>query len=260
MKKTLGIGVALLTLLIVLLVGKWAMVARDTSQNEMVPLVATTTLYSNSEYGISFSYPTSVTAETEFKKFYHLSSDWRVGSMEHMHGTPLVAIPLYRLDNGGVYVSYPMYYDAELRVGVSTDTQDVIGCLTDSAENNFEMGITPTTTMINGVMWTKVPVGSGGMMQYVYGNSYRVLRGASCITIETLKAGSNYRDTPTLEDISDADLESHYSSLDAILGTVHVDFAGVHCGGNIRNAPTCPSDYHCQLKPAADLGGSCVPN
>ncbi len=36
------------------------------------------------------------------------------------------------------------------------------------------------------------------------------------------------------------------------------DATGMHCGGFIKDAPTCPAKYHCILKPIADLGGSCV--
>jgi len=35
--------------------------------------------------------------------------------------------------------------------------------------------------------------------------------------------------------------------------------AGMHCGGFIRNAPTCPANFHCQLKISnPDTGGVCV--
>ena len=259
MKKTLGIGVALLTLIIILLIGKWAMVTRDDVAGESSTSTPESSFatYKNDMFGISFSYPKVIVPETEFKSFYHLSSEWRVGASE-VSGTPLVAIPLYRIDNGGVYKSYPMYYSAELRVGASTSSVAVAECLTGGKENNLEMSGGPTTTMINGVEWKKVPVGSGGMMQFLYGNSYRLIRGDTCLTVETLKTGSNYRDTPTPEDISDVDLEAHYTDLDKILETLRVDFSGVHCGGNIKNAPTCPNGYRCQLGPVPDVGGSCV--
>lgn len=260
MKKTLSIGVGLLTLIIILLIGKWAMIGRDAvSVTPPTPLPESSLAsYKNDRFGVSFSYPKAITPETEFKSFYHLSSDWRVGESDDVSGTPLVAIPLYRIDNGGVYKSYPMYYSAELRVGVSTSSVALAECLTGGKENNLELGEGPTTTVINGIEWKKVPVGSGGMMQFLYGNSYRLIRGDTCITVETLKTGSNYRDTPSPEDISDVDLESHYTALDTILATLHVDFTGVHCGGNIRTAPTCPNGYHCQLGTIPDVGGSCV--
>jgi len=36
---------------------------------------------------------------------------------------------------------------------------------------------------------------------------------------------------------------------------------GMHCGGFIRNAPTCPTGYHCQLNSRSpDTGGVCLPN
>lgn len=33
-----------------------------------------------------------------------------------------------------------------------------------------------------------------------------------------------------------------------------------HCGGLVRNAPTCPANYHCVLGKVVDLGGVCVRN
>lgn len=35
---------------------------------------------------------------------------------------------------------------------------------------------------------------------------------------------------------------------------------GQHCGGFIKNAPTCPAGYRCQLGKIADQGGVCVKN
>ena len=37
-----------------------------------------------------------------------------------------------------------------------------------------------------------------------------------------------------------------------------VDATGAHCGGFIKNAPTCPSGFHCKLHLIADTGGECV--
>lgn len=37
-----------------------------------------------------------------------------------------------------------------------------------------------------------------------------------------------------------------------------VDATIMHCGGFMKDAQVCPSGFHCQLKPMADLGGSCV--
>jgi len=32
------------------------------------------------------------------------------------------------------------------------------------------------------------------------------------------------------------------------------------CGGFMRNAPTCPANYHCVLDKIPDTGGACVHN
>ncbi|HUY62632.1 MAG TPA: hypothetical protein VMV50_02495 [Candidatus Paceibacterota bacterium] len=37
--------------------------------------------------------------------------------------------------------------------------------------------------------------------------------------------------------------------------------AGAHCGGFIKDAPTCAAGYHCQLDTSRpDIGGTCVPD
>ncbi len=43
-------------------------------------------------------------------------------------------------------------------------------------------------------------------------------------------------------------------------GQPPVGGAGAHCGGFIRNAPTCATGFHCQLGAIADKGGVCVPD
>ena len=35
---------------------------------------------------------------------------------------------------------------------------------------------------------------------------------------------------------------------------------GLHCGGFIANAPTCPSGFYCVLGNNPDTGGTCEPN
>lgn len=36
---------------------------------------------------------------------------------------------------------------------------------------------------------------------------------------------------------------------------------GQHCGGNIANAPTCSTGYHCQVNiQLPDVGGTCIAN
>ena len=40
-----------------------------------------------------------------------------------------------------------------------------------------------------------------------------------------------------------------------------IDATGQHCGGFIKNAPTCPTGYTCKLNMSvADVGGMCVKN
>jgi uncharacterized membrane protein len=48
------------------------------------------------------------------------------------------------------------------------------------------------------------------------------------------------------------------SVMDLQNNQMQITAEGMHCGGFIKNAPTCPAGYHCQLQKIADLGGSCV--
>ena len=41
-------------------------------------------------------------------------------------------------------------------------------------------------------------------------------------------------------------------------GTARAGGAGAHCGGFIKNAPTCADGFHCQLQGRPDTGGICV--
>jgi len=51
----------------------------------------------------------------------------------------------------------------------------------------------------------------------------------------------------------------------SLVAAVPVVGAGEHCGGNIMNAPTCASGYHCASAPGShlpfgDVGGICIAN
>lgn len=48
------------------------------------------------------------------------------------------------------------------------------------------------------------------------------------------------------------------SGAESATGTLEA--APARCGGFIRNAPTCPAGYRCQLSRIPDTGGICVPN
>lgn len=221
MKKVLAASVAVITLFAVILFAKGALLLRGShssnlksdSQQEIL------STYYNEAYGIRFTYPNLVTLNTGFKSFHLLGETWKVGVEKDSHATPLAEIVSYQIDRGDVYMSYPMYYAALLRVGVSSSTSEVSNCL----QGGESAGSIATTIMINGTNWTVVPFGDAGMMQYLSGESYRTVRGGTCIIIEKIKTGSNYRDAQSVDDVSDVDLEDEYLALDTIMNSVEID-------------------------------------
>ena len=175
--------------------------------------------YQNSEYGFQISYPNALRPTSTFELFYHLGSAWRAGVEGYeTKGKPILSVPVYKINNSpdGVYKNYPAYFNAEVRIGASKDPHDVLNCYND--DPGYTIHATSTET-INGIVFRKFPLGSAGMMQYLEGVSYRTVRSGTCFAIEQIKAGSNYRDTPSPKDISDSVLNAHYEQIPAIVRT-----------------------------------------
>lgn len=176
-------------------------------------------VYKNLEYGFEISYPSNLVATTTFQNYYHLNSNWRsdaaLDSNGNATGEPIVSIPIYRINNSnnGAYVSYPLYYDAELRIGVSSDPKDVEACLLSTN------GIAGSTEIINGINFSKFTIEEAGMSQYLEGVSYRTIHNGACYAVEQLKTGSSYRDVPNAKDISDSVLDSYYNQIPDIIKT-----------------------------------------
>ena len=236
------------------------------------------TTYTNTDYGFQVSYPENLQATTTFQSYYHLPSLWRLGALTdsdgHANGNAVLSIPVYRIDKSknGAFTSYPMYFDAELRIGASRDPKDVATCL--EADPGYT--VTSTPVVINGAVFHKFSLQDAAMMQYVKNESYRTVHGGVCFAMEELETGSSYRDIATSsDDIPDSVLNSYYDQIAPIVqafiflsapevrGTpgapdVPGSPAGMHCGGFIKNAPVCPAGYHCKLNIIADTGGVCV--
>jgi hypothetical protein len=172
--------------------------------------------YRNDTYGFEISYPGGASPTTTFERYYHLADTWRADAPAATSGTPIVSIPLYRIANTGVYRSYPLYFNAEVRVGASADSRDLTTCL---QLNPYFTNDTSTPVTINGTVFMQFPLESGGMSQYMAGESYRAVHNGECFAIERLKTGANYRDATSTNDIPDATLNSYYDRLVDIVDT-----------------------------------------
>ena len=181
--------------------------------NKPVPAATdTSTMYKNDTYGFTVRYPKQLAIDTTFQRYYHLSDTWMSEAAPDSKGVPVISIPVYRITNKAdqPYRSYPYYFDAELRIGVSTDTQDVAHC--------YASQFAPSATvMINSIAFQKFSVRSAGMSQYLIAESYRTIHNNACYVIEQIKAGSSYREAATPDDIPDTVLDAHYNAIDPII-------------------------------------------
>jgi hypothetical protein len=176
-------------------------------------------VYSNAAYGFEISYPKDLFTETSFRKYYALSDKWRSQAPDEQLGIAVVAIPVFRVNNeDGIATGkpYPLYFSAEVRVGVSSNAQAVADCLkTDPGyvEQKHE------TVTLNGAQFERFEFADAAMMQYSQGVSYRAVHNNMCFAIEQLKAGSNYRDETMGSGISDAALDVYYAQAGEIAKT-----------------------------------------
>lgn len=162
--------------------------------------------YANATHNFSISYPIELTAGA-FENFHLLNSnDWRIGATAAKRGAPVIAIPVFRVDNQAkANKNYPRFYDVEVRVGVSSD---VTQCY---ATDNGYTDQTVTNVTINGVVFKKFIFGDAAMMQYINGASYRTIHANKCYVIEQIRTGSSYRDEETVGGYSEADLDAFYA-------------------------------------------------
>lgn len=164
--------------------------------------------YRNEHYRFEFKYPPDLHPTTTFSTQDILPGRWRAMAGPEDRGTPVVAIPIVHL---GDRTAYPRFYDVEFRVGVG-------GAGVSCRAGNGERPI--GSIAINGVPFDQYEFSDAAMMKYVSGISYRTQRGGRCFAIEQLRAGSNYRDTSSTQDIPQTTLDRDYYLAGKIIKTV----------------------------------------
>ncbi len=184
----------------------------DSSTASTTPLSTGDAIYTNGVYGFMLQYPEAALVENSFSPSYHLGTYWRANALPNATGTPILSIATYTVQSDH---SYPRYYSALIRVGVSTDKKELAQCL-KATPNQGETAL--PDVVLNGTTWKAFAFQNAGMQQYVKSISYRVIHEGYCVALEKIAAGSNYRDDPdSPEDISDAELEKHYQDLERIV-------------------------------------------
>lgn len=162
--------------------------------------------YANSEYDFTLRFPSSINPRNSFSTFHQIGNNWRINASQVNQGKGLVEFPIFSVDQGSTATgkSYPLYFIAELRVGVSPNTKECYSIDPGYTEQ------THTNILINGVTWKKFSWSDAGMMQYMQGESYRTIHNNMCYVMEQVKNGSIYRDENMKTGISEKTLNDYY--------------------------------------------------
>ena len=171
-------------------------------------------IYTNGPYGFSIFYPEASEVSYAFDAGYHVGTAWRTNALPESVGDPLVSIVPYAVKSES---SYPRYFNAMVRIGASSDKQEIERC-EKPAEAQGETPLPDAT--INGQVWKAFSFESAGMMQYARGVSYRTVFEERCIAMEMIQTGSIYKeDAPSEADIPDDVLASEYEKLSDIVNS-----------------------------------------
>lgn len=171
--------------------------------------------YVNATYGFSMRFPEGVQARNDFSTFGNLPNSWRLYPQLANQGVAVASFIIFREDQGGVATGkpYPLFYDAEVRVGVSPNVAQCYA--TDSGYTNQ----TVTNVTINGIAFKKFSTSDAAMMKYVQAESYRTIHNNMCYVLEQIRNGSTYRDDTMTAGLSQALLDTYYNTGATIIKT-----------------------------------------
>ncbi len=176
-------------------------------------------LHENSEYGFSIAYPPSLSAETSFSKHHALGTLWSVGGLSQTEGKALLSVSLFRAEERG---NPSRYYSAELRIGVSENSDAVAECL---LSKNGEVGV---DAVIGDTTFRTFPIEEKSSLGYVAGTSYRAVHGGRCFAIEELESGDLKGGG---KDIPDSSLRGAFDDLHALTETFRFTISENGTGG-----------------------------
>ncbi len=172
--------------------------------------------YANSPYNFSIQYPSSIQPLFNFATFHEIGNNWRLHAGPANQGKPVVSFSIHNIDQGTYSTgkqTYPLYFTAEVRVGVSTNIKDCYAV--DAGYTNQKI----TNVTINGTTFKKFSSSDAGMMKYTQVESYRTIRNNTCYVLEQIKSGTSYRDEKMSMAYTDVQLESFYNIGEKIIKT-----------------------------------------
>ncbi|MEN9881111.1 MAG: hypothetical protein RLZZ308_294 [Candidatus Parcubacteria bacterium] len=172
--------------------------------------------YASAEHGFSIKYPTYVKVRSIFSTFHEIGNNWRLYPSSANQGKSVVSFSIYSIDQG-VYSTgkqtYPLYFTAEVRVGVSLNTAE---CYTPDAPfpNQKISNVT-----INGIAFKKFSTMESNTPRYTQAESYRTIRNNKCYAIEQIRSGTTYRDDLMKTGVAESTLLGYYATGETIVKT-----------------------------------------
>jgi len=166
-------------------------------------------IYTNGEHGFLLTYPSGAEVAEAFANPW-LPEQWSY-TADQSSGSALVQITTYRVESE---TTYPRHFTALVRVGMSTDPGEVARC-ESVREGSGETSL--PDEVLGDVTFKAFSFGDAATMRYVKGMSYRTVHEGACYALESIAAGSSYRDEQNVTDIPQETLDNEYARLDEIV-------------------------------------------
>jgi predicted lipoprotein with Yx(FWY)xxD motif len=172
--------------------------------------------YANSQHGFSIQYPPYAKQQSSFATFHEVGNNWRLYAGQANQGKGVVSFSIRNIDQGIYFTgkqTYPLYYMAEVRVGISPNTKE---CYTpDAGYPNQKI----TNTTINGYAFKKFSTTEAAAPKYTQSESYRAIHNNACYVIEQIQSGTKLRDDKMTVAVTDAQLTASYNLGEKIVKT-----------------------------------------
>jgi hypothetical protein len=146
-------------------------------------------IYQNKDYGFAISYPESLKIQKLFNSAYFIGRSWSVNNGDNtvlQHS--LVEITLQDM-KGSDKNSDGYYYQASVRVGVSSAAADLANC--EKPTNNIFSNSKDKQVQLDKHPFSVFTFTEAGMSQFGSGMIYRARVKNLCYSIEFIEAGTN---------------------------------------------------------------------
>ena len=174
--------------------------------------------YTNNEFNFSMKYPNYVKISNVFSTFHEIGNYWRLYASTANRGKNVESFVVFNTDQGAYAntsgkQNYPLYFTAEVRVGVSPNVKDCYALAPSFANEKV------TDVTINGVAFKRFSTLENNSPKYTQAESYRTVHNNNCYVIEQIKSGTSYKDDKMAPGISDSTLEGYYNTAGIIAKT-----------------------------------------